>query len=330
MTAQARPAGPAAPAAPTGPAAHAALAGPAAHAAPAGAATQAALAGATTQAAPAGPVAQAAPPVAAAPAESTPRRQRLRAATELEIRATARRVLVEHGAEGLTLRAIAREMGMTAPALYRYFPSREDLLEHLVSDLYGEVCAELAAARDAAPGDDAGAPVLAVSRTFRSWALDHPGEFGLLFGSPIGDPGPGDAGTKGPAHEASMRFALLFGELVARLWERRPFPARADGEIDAGLADQLRGWSEDLPLGLPLGVLQVFLSCWIRLYGAVCMEAFGHLRFAVEDAGAIFEAELRSLAGLLGAEDLYRPPARPPNPAPILTLRTATRRAGPS
>jgi AcrR family transcriptional regulator len=253
--------------------------------------------------------AQARPAEQAGAATGTPRRQRQRAATELEIKATARRLLVEHGAEGLTLRAIAREMGMTAPALYRYFPGREDLVEHLVADLYDEVCAELAAARDAVPGEDPGAPVLAVSRTFRAWALAHPGEFGLLFGSPIGEPGPSGAEAEGPAHEASMRFALLFGQLVARLWYRRPFPVRADEEIDAGLAGQLREWSEDLPLGLPLGVLQVFLSCWIRLYGAVCMEAFGHLRFAVEDAGAIFEAELRSLAGLLGAEDLYQPPA---------------------
>lgn len=241
------------------------------------------------------------------PARS-PRRQRLRAATELEIKDTARRLLVEHGSEGLTLRAIAREMGLTAPALYRYYPSREDLVEHLVADFYDEVCGALAVARDAAPADDPGAPVLAVSRAFRSWALAHPGEFGLLFGSPITGVDP-DADRDGPAHAASLRFAVLFGELVARLWQRRPFPVPADDELDPGLAGQLRDWSAEVPLPLPLGALQVFLSCWIRLYGAVCIEAFGHLRFAVEDAGAIFEAELRSLAFLLGARELYRPPA---------------------
>jgi AcrR family transcriptional regulator len=272
----------------------------------------------------------------APPAAPLRRRERVRMTTAQEIRFTARRLLVEHGPKGLTLRAIAREMGMTAPALYRYFPSLDDLVEHVVADLYDEVTDALEAARDELPADDVGGPMLAVSRTFRRWALDHPGEFGLLFGSPIAGPAdppaddprdgaardggapdgaaPDGAGRDGdpqdgPAHAASQRFGRLFGELVARLYQRRPFPIRSDDDIDPRLATQLQDWYDDFPVPLPLGVLQVFVSCWIRLYGAVCLEAFGHLRFAVSDGEPTFEAELRSLAGLLGATDLYRPPA---------------------
>jgi hypothetical protein len=61
-------------------------------------------------------------------------------------------------------------------------------------------------------------------------------------------------------------------------------------------------------VALPLGVMQVFLSCWIRLYGMVCLEVFGHLRFALADAGPMFEAELRALGNLLGVGEEYRPP----------------------
>src|SRR3954454_12425626 len=109
--------------------------------------------------------------------EPLTRRDRVRAETVLEIKATARRVLVEQGADGLALRAIAREMGMTAPALYRYFGSREDLLEHVAADLYAEVNQGLEAARDAVSPPDVPAQLLATSRAFRRWATSHQAEF---------------------------------------------------------------------------------------------------------------------------------------------------------
>jgi AcrR family transcriptional regulator len=252
-------------------------------------------------------------------AEPLSRRDRIRAATVLEIKQTARQVLVEEGSGGLSLRAVAREMGLTAPALYRYFPSREDLLGHLIADLYEEVSEEMERARDAEPAGDVAGRLLAVSRTFRRWALAHPPEFALLFGSPIegftrpheaaaGEPAAaaGAPDPAGQAGQAGQRFGAIFAGLVAELYLTQPFPAPADEEIEPGLLAQLEAWCATLPVPLPLGVMQVFLSCWIRLYGSVCMEVFGHLRFAVADAEPIFEAELRSLAALLGHPEAYR------------------------
>ena len=236
------------------------------------------------------------------------RRDRVRAATVTEIKDTARRILVAEGPEGLSLRAIAREMGMTAPALYRYFPSREDLVGSLIADLYDELTATLAAAGDSA--DDAAgvagaavpadprAQITAASRAFRSWALAHPREFGLLFGSPI--PGIDAHSDDSPAGLASERFGQLFGGLVARIYRTNPFPVPAEDEMDPRLRRQLRAWCSALPVELPIGAGQVFLSCWIRLYGMVAMEVFGHLEFALPDAEPMFEAELRDLAVKLG------------------------------
>ncbi|HVQ96576.1 MAG TPA: TetR/AcrR family transcriptional regulator [Mycobacteriales bacterium] len=254
-------------------------------------------------------------------AEPISRRDRLRAATVQEIKQAARRALVEQGTGGLSLRGVARDLGLTAPALYRYFPSREVLLEHLIADIYDEACAEMTAAADTLPADDLGGRLLTASRTFRRWALAHPPEFALLFGSPIDGvsrapgadaPEPDGAAprtvTEGPVHEAGQRFGAIFAGLVAGLYVARPFPVPADDEIETPLREQLEAWCDRLPVPLPLGVMQVFLSCWIRLYGSVCMEAFGHLRFAVQDAEPIFEAELRSLADLLGHPDAYRRP----------------------
>jgi AcrR family transcriptional regulator len=240
-------------------------------------------------------------------AQPQSRRERLRADTVREIKDTARRVLVEQGVDGLALRAVAREMGMTAPALYRYFASREDLVEHVVADLYTELCDVLEAARDAVVPVTPARQLLEVSRTFRAWASTHHAEFGLLFGSPaesvvaIDAHGPGE----GPAQQAAHRFGQVFGALVAQIYLDRGFPIPADDELDPDLREQLRGWCDTLPVPLPLGVMYVFLSCWIRLYGIVAMEIFGHLRFALQNAEPMFEAELRALAGVLGVADEY-------------------------
>src|SRR5688572_3337070 len=121
--------------------------------------------------------------MAEAPVEPISRRDRVRAETFREIKLTARRVLVDQGVDGLALRAVAREMGLTAPALYRYFDSREDLVEHVVADLYGELTEVLEAARDAARPATPGVQLLETSRAFRAWATTHHPEFGLLFGS---------------------------------------------------------------------------------------------------------------------------------------------------
>jgi AcrR family transcriptional regulator len=236
------------------------------------------------------------------------RRDRVRADTVREIKETARRVLVEQGEQGLALRAVAREMGMTAPGLYRYFASREDLVEHVVADLYTELADEMEAACTVARPATPAQKLMAASRSFRRWAMAHRHEFGLLFGDPADDVIRNRTMQEGPAHEAKQRFGGIFGALITELYLIRPFPVRAEEEIEPDLRSQLHECAEVFPVALPLGVVEMFLSCWIRLYGMVCMEVFGHLQFALHDAEPMFEAELRRLAERLGApEDYHRP-----------------------
>jgi AcrR family transcriptional regulator len=241
------------------------------------------------------------------PVEPLSRRDRARVDTVREIKVTARKVLVEQGVDGLALRAVAREMGMTAPALYRYFDSREDLVENVVADLYDELVALLEAARDDARPATAPIQLLTCSRAFRSWATTHHAEFGLLFGSAGERVLPEDFrdDCERPAQLAAARFGGVFATLVAQIYFERGFPIPADEDIEPPLQEQLRTWCAKLPVELPLGVMQVFLSCWIRLYGLVCMEIFGHLKFALDDAEPMFEAELQSLARVLGVVEAY-------------------------
>jgi len=119
-----------------------------------------------------------------------------------------------------------------------------------------------------------------------------------LFGSPI--PGIDAHSDDSPAGLASERFGQVFGDLVARIYLASPFPVPAEDEMDPELRRQLRDWCSALPVELPVGAGQVFLSCWIRLYGMVALEVFGHVQFALPDAEPLFEAELRDLAVKLG------------------------------
>ncbi len=236
------------------------------------------------------------------------RRDRVRAATSQEIIATARRLLVSEGSAAISLRAIAREMGMTAPALYRYFGSHETLIHHVVANIFNELSdyveaeverARAALAPDRPPADGTMVGLITSCQAFRRWAIAHPSEFGMIFGTPL----PGvDLYHEDPLMECGMRFGGIFMTLFVELWRIRPFPIPRDDEIAPELRQQLVRYGELLGTNLPLGVLQTFLRCWVSLYGTVTLEVFGHMRFALDNPAEMFELMLTDLAGLIGLE----------------------------
>lgn len=225
------------------------------------------------------------------------RREVTRGATLRDIRRQARELLVADGPAGVTLRPIARAIGLTAPALYRYYPSREDLLLDLIAHLYDELAASMERARDDVDPSDLRGRFVVVTRTFRQWAGTHPREFELVFATPVGDPGaPKDDGLDACAR----RFGRVFLDLFVELWRRQPFPVDADDELHPGLRGQLSEWAAANEIPLPLGVLQVYLTCWVRLYGMISLEVMGHLSFALTDVAPMFESMLAELMVRLG------------------------------
>lgn len=232
------------------------------------------------------------------------RRDRMRATTLREITETARRLLVDQGREAVTLRAIAREMGMTAPALYRYFDSHEALLGRLSGDIFTELVDELKAGIMAAPPGEVSGRFLAAARGLRRWALAHEREYALLFGTPL----PGlEVDREDFAAECSRRFGWTFLALFMELWQTSPFPVPADEDIDPVLSGQLKRYRDGLGISLPLGTLAAFLQCWVRLQGSVSLEVFGHLSFALADPEPLFELMLADTCLRLGLT--YTPPA---------------------
>jgi AcrR family transcriptional regulator len=221
-----------------------------------------------------------------------PRRERVRQATVEEIKAVARAQMAAEGTAGVNLRAIAREMGMTAPALYRYFGSRDDLVTALVTDAYNALAEAMEAAVEAVPPGRHAARVRAAFGAFRAWGLGHPTEWALIFGSPI----PGYV-----APEETRPPGTRYTDLLARLLA----DAHADGALDPAriqvrVPDELRAQLEALQRrggfpGTPVPVVAFGLGAWARLHGLVTLEVFGHLAPVVGDGAALFEQELEAV-----------------------------------
>lgn len=227
------------------------------------------------------------------------RRERFRDATTTEIKATARALLVAEGPEGLTLRAIARGMGLTAPALYRYFGSHEELIEALCEDILGEITVTLERARDTAPEGDPIGRLEETCRGFRRWALAHPQEFQLTFASPV--PHAHDHPDADASVEERLSFGSVFLGIFVELWGSQPFPVPPESALDPVLREQLRGFAHAVGDVLPIGALAVWLAGWVRLYGAVTIEVFGHIGFAVSDPEPLFEQMLADMRRQLSA-----------------------------
>lgn len=222
------------------------------------------------------------------------RRERVRAATIDEIKEIARRHMAEKGAAALSLRAIAREMGMTSPALYRYFASRDALVTTLIVDAYNAFADALEAARDAyAEGDHAGR-LINIGDAYRNWALAFPQQYSLIFGTPI----PGYEAPADITRPVAARSMMIFLNVLHDA-EQSGYVDCSEIEIDFSPAvqTQLQPWIESLNFQGNPKLLYLAISNWGLIHGLVTLEIFGHLEGV---SGAFFEAEVRALGKRLG------------------------------
>ncbi|MCC5859064.1 MAG: WHG domain-containing protein [Ectothiorhodospiraceae bacterium] len=233
------------------------------------------------------------------------RREKIRLDTLREIRATARELLIAEGPAAVTINAIARRMGMSGPAIYRYYASHEELVEAVTADFYTELTTQMEAARDAHPTGAHRDRLLATSRAFRAWAVRHPPEFRWVFASPV--PPRSQLRPESPLHMAGCRFGHVFLKQLAELWESTPFPVPDPADFPPAHKQQLEAYSLEIDGALPPEAVHVFITCWIRLYGLVCMEVLNQLDFACGDVEPLFEECLRELCAMLALE--YTGPA---------------------
>jgi AcrR family transcriptional regulator len=238
--------------------------------------------------------------------QNAPRTARERARAELtrEIKEGARRQLAATGADGISLRAVARELGMASSAVYRYFPSRDDLLTALIIDAYDAVgeAAEQAIADDK-PDESWGRDRwLAACHAIRGWALDHPHEYALIYGSPV----PGyraPEATIGPAARVPLAFASVLAAATEAGELGDEAGAHAGAAADAltgGLAEQAAALSAALTSPVAPEVLVRAVIAWTQLFGMISWELFGQFVGTFEPADALFAHAVAQLATFVG------------------------------
>ncbi|WP_327299081.1 MULTISPECIES: TetR/AcrR family transcriptional regulator [unclassified Streptomyces] len=220
-------------------------------------------------------------------------RERARTEITAAIKDEARRQLADEGAAKLSLRAVARELGMVSSALYRYFPSRDDLLTALIVDAYDAVgeTAEAALA-GAAPGASARTSWVTVCRAVRGWALARPHEYALIYGSPV--PGyTAPSATIGPASRVALALISIARDAY-----------RGDGLALPPVAPALRPEAErlaaDITPDLPPAAAVALAVAWAQLFGLISFELFGQFNRVVTDRDAFFEQAAENLADSVG------------------------------
>ena len=231
---------------------------------------------------------------------SAPRtaRERVREEMTAEILAVARQHVAREGAAALSLRSIARDLEMAPSALYRYFDGRDALLSALILTAYESLAeeAERAADEDAQGSAEGDAERwLAVPRSLRAWALAHPHEWGLIFGTPVpGYEAPEDTVEPYERVAAAMVRPLVEADAAGRV---RAEPLR---QVSTELGDAVAPVAEGLLPGMPLGTVVLAIGAWTTIVGVISLEVFGHWRNTILDPGQFFEATIRNLADSLG------------------------------
>jgi AcrR family transcriptional regulator len=224
-------------------------------------------------------------------------RERARAELTREITEEARRQLAASGAQGLSLRSVARELGMVSSALYRYFRSRDELLTALIIDAYDALGAAAEAASDALPTADTRGRWRASCTAIRDWALANPHEYALIYGSPV----PGYQAPRTTVASA-VRVVRVMGGILADAGPAAGHAgARRPGEpLPPDLARQVTIVAETIAPGVDDSVLTRALIAWTQLFGMISFELFGQFVGSLEPADPFFGYTVERMADYIG------------------------------
>lgn len=230
-------------------------------------------------------------------------RERARAEFTADLLTAARARLAVEGWAGLSLRAVARDLGVASSAVYRYVDSRDALLTLLIIEAYDAVgqVAEDAAAVARAAGADAGATWLAVCRAVRGWALANRSSFELVYGTPV----PGYRAPEDTIPAALRIWGVIIGVLLAAHASGELRPAGPDfdpaGRVTEEVYDvaALPRSGGEVPPDLARAAVRS-ITLFTSLVGAISAELFGHLHRVGEDYGALFDVTVATAAAGVG------------------------------
>jgi AcrR family transcriptional regulator len=189
--------------------------------------------------------------------------------------------MAEKGAPGLSLREVAREMRVVSSALYRYFPTRDDLLTELIVDAYNDLGAFAEHAERRASRQGPRRRMHATASAIRRWAKSNPHEYALLYGSPV-------PGYQAPQFtvEPATRVALVFASIVTDAWSQSVATRDLHDSSMKGILET-RALDAVMP-GVPEFVRALSLMVWSQIFGCISFELFGHFKGSVRNANRFF------------------------------------------
>lgn len=235
-------------------------------------------------------------------------RQRRRAVATQEIVAAAESHLAEHGLHALSLRAVARGLGMTVQGLYHYFPNRDALVTVLVAKAYEDLADAVTAAVDTMADEPAALRFLAAAEGYRRWAVTHPERFQLLYGAPLRHY---EAPAEGPTVQAMRRVGEVFQREMFGGFTTSQLAAAGTRVLSSALQADLEHLIPHGPDTLPPPAAALLVSAWGHMHGMVVLEVFGHTAFVGEHQAEIFHMAMRDLF-----EDVHRRIPAPPHAEP--------------
>lgn len=220
----------------------------------------------------------------------------------VQIKDTARSQMVARGTAGLSLRGISRELGITAPAIYNYFPTLDDLITALISDAFQALATAMANAATDQSEDSAAARIFAAGLAYRDWALAHPIQFQLIYGNPLPN-------YRAPAEVTSPLARRPFEGLMQDFWQ-----AYQSGElqlppdyvdIPPALHNDIRDYLSRINTIMPAALVYAIMASWARIHGIVMLELFQHITPILPHTGQFYRHELANFLRSLG----MNPPA---------------------
>jgi len=221
------------------------------------------------------------------------RRERRHEQTRQEIKQIARQQMAQQGTTSLSLRGIAAEMGMSAPSLYNYYASRDDLVTDLLVDSYTHQAEMLEQASASCLTQDTLTCLLTTVLAYRQWAVEHPTEFALIAGTPI----PGYAAPIEQTLPLGHRSVKVLLGLLQRAWDEHLLhPQLSSSDITADtLNDEFLAWCQEQGYTLP--VVTLFLECYAFLQGVIALEVIGHLPFLLNEPVAFYRTAVLAQIG---------------------------------
>ena len=213
------------------------------------------------------------------------------------IKTAARDLMAKHGTAGLSIRPIAREIGLTAPALYRYFENLDALITELIVDNFNALADAMEIARDQAQHQTPANELMAIMLAYRQWALDHPIDFELIYGNPI----PGYEAPEEITTPAAARAFVIVADLLERIINSGAFhPTQGHDHVPTKIEPYLEEMIQQESYAFSTLAAYLTVVGWSQMHGIIMLELTEHITPVIGDMDSYYLIQMENMFRLMG------------------------------